>query len=42
MVYPRKIDLEGTEKLRTFEYTTVVDTVEDLIVKVKERLKAVG
>jgi len=42
MVYPRRIDLEGTEKLRAFEYTTVVDTVEDLIVKVKERLKAVG
>jgi dihydromethanopterin reductase (acceptor) len=41
MVYPRKIDLEGTEKLRTFEYTTVVDSVEDLIVKVNERLKAV-
>jgi dihydromethanopterin reductase (acceptor) len=42
MVYPRKIDLEGTAKLRTFEYTTVVDTVEDLIVKVKARLKEVG
>jgi dihydromethanopterin reductase (acceptor) len=41
MVYPRKIDLEGTEKLRAFEYTTVVDTVEDLIVKVKARLRAV-
>jgi dihydromethanopterin reductase (acceptor) len=42
MVYPRRIDLEGTAKLRTFEYTTVVDTVEDLIVKVKARLKEVG
>ena len=42
MVYPRKIDLEGTEKLRAFEYTTVVDSVEDLIIKVKERLQAVG
>ena len=41
MVYPRKIDLEGTEKLRAFEYTTVVDSVEDLIIKVKERLQAV-
>jgi len=41
MVYPRKIDLEGTEKLRAFEYTTVVDSVEDLISKAKERLQAV-
>ncbi|MEC4747152.1 flavoprotein [Methylomicrobium sp. Wu6] len=42
MVYPRRIDLEGTEKLRAFEYTTVVESVEDLISKVKERLQAVG
>jgi flavoprotein len=40
MVYPRKIDLEGTAKLRTFEYTTVVDSVDELIIKVKERLKS--
>ncbi|CAG7856823.1 hypothetical protein MCAMS1_01458 [biofilm metagenome] len=38
MVYPRKIDLEGTEKLRTFEYTTVVDSVEALIDTVNRRL----
>lgn len=38
MVYPRKIDLEGTEKIRTFEYTTVVDSVEELIDTVKRRL----
>jgi len=42
MVYPRRIDLEGTEKLRAFEYTTVVESVDDLISKVKERLQAVG
>ncbi|WP_374089851.1 flavoprotein [Methylomicrobium lacus] len=42
MVYPRRIDLEGTEKLRAIEYTTVVESVDDLIVKVKERLQAVG
>ncbi len=30
MVYPRKIDLEATEKLRDFEYTTVVESVDDL------------
>ncbi|HEY8159248.1 MAG TPA: flavoprotein [Methylobacter sp.] len=40
MVYPRKIDLEGTAKLRTFEYTTVVESVDDLIITVKERLKS--
>jgi dihydromethanopterin reductase (acceptor) len=41
MVYPRKIDLEGTRILRTFEYTSVVESVDDLIVAVKERLAAV-
>ena len=40
MVYPRKIDLEGTAKLRTFEYTTVVESVDELIIKVKERLES--
>jgi flavoprotein len=37
-VYPRKIDLEMTEKLRSCEYTTVVDNVDELIRKIKERL----
>jgi len=40
MVYPRKIDLEGTAKLRTFEYTSVVESVDELIITVKERLKS--
>jgi flavoprotein len=40
MVYPRKIDLEGTAKLRTFEYTTVVESVDELIITVKERLQS--
>lgn len=39
MVYPRKIDLEATDKLRGFEYTTVVDSVDELIVSVTNRLK---
>ena len=39
MVYPRKIDLEGTEKLRQFEYTTVVESVDALISTVAQRLK---
>jgi Archaeal flavoproteins len=40
MVYPRKIDLEGTDKLRSFEYTTVVECVEELIAKVNQRLQS--
>lgn len=42
MVYPRKIDLEGTAKLRLFEYTTVVESVDELIAKVNERLKSLA
>ncbi len=38
MVYPRKIDLEGTDKIRTFEYTTVVESVDELIAVAKQRL----
>lgn len=41
MVYPRKIDLEGTAKLREFEYTQVVESVEDLILAVQQRLQIV-
>lgn len=29
-VYPRRIDLENTEKLKSFEYTTVVESVDEL------------
>jgi flavoprotein len=39
MVYPRKIDLEGTAKLREFEFTTVVESADELILTVKNRLK---
>ncbi len=42
MVYPRKIDLAGTEKLRDFEYTTVVENVDTLIKKVRERLTSLN
>ncbi len=38
MVYPRKIDLHSTELLRSFEYTTVVDSAEQLFATVTERL----
>ena len=39
MVYPRKIDLDATEKLRSFEYTEVVENVDDLIIAVENRLR---
>jgi dihydromethanopterin reductase (acceptor) len=38
MVYPRRIDLEGTAKIREFEYTTVVESVDELIHAVNHRL----
>lgn len=42
MVYPRNIDLEATNKLRTFEYTTVVESVDELIDQVKQRLQSLA
>lgn len=42
MVYPRKVELEATDKLRSFEYTQVVESVEDLIVAVDKRLKSLA
>ncbi len=38
-VYPRRIDLENTEMLKTFEDTTVVESVADLKSAVAARLK---
>jgi len=38
MVYPRKIDLEATEKLRSFEYTTVVESVTELEQAIQQRI----
>lgn len=40
MVYPRKIDLHSTQLLRSFEYTTVVESVEDLMTAVRTRIKS--
>ena len=37
MVYPRKIDLEATDKIRSFEYTQVVESVEELKEAIKLR-----
>lgn len=39
MVYPRPVDLEATEKLRSFSYTQVVDDVETLKAAVLHRLQ---
>ena len=42
MVYPRKIDLEGTDKITAFEYTSLVKSVDELIFSVKARLLVVA
>ncbi len=42
MVYPRAVDLEATDKLRSFAYTTVVDDVEQLKSAVLARLAALA
>ena len=42
MVYPRQIDLEGTEKLGMFEYTSIVKSVDELIASVTARLAVVA
>lgn len=36
-VYPRRIDLENTAKLKTFEATTVVETLSELVAAVDAR-----
>jgi dihydromethanopterin reductase (acceptor) len=38
-VFPRRIDLENTEKLKSFEYTTVVESIEELEQALKARLQ---
>lgn len=38
-VYPRRIDLENTEKMKSFEDTTVVESLADLRSAVAARLK---
>lgn len=39
-VYPRKIDLENIEKIKTFETTTVVDNMPSLNAQIQARLQA--
>jgi flavoprotein len=38
MVYPRPVDLDATEKLRSFPFTRVVDSAEALKLAVQQRL----
>jgi len=42
MVYPRKIDLENAEKLKTFEATTVVEDMAALKQAIDARLKCLN
>jgi dihydromethanopterin reductase (acceptor) len=41
-VYPRRIDLDNTERLKQFEYTTVVETLAALEAAVDAMLRAAG
>lgn len=42
MVYPRPVDLEATDKLRSFPFTDVVDGVEALKTAVNARIAAMS
>jgi dihydromethanopterin reductase (acceptor) len=42
MVYPRPIDLEATDKIRTFPFTQVVDSVDQLKDAVSRRLASLA
>ncbi|MDD2738590.1 MAG: flavoprotein [Methylomonas lenta] len=42
MVYPRPIDLEATDKMRSFPYTQVVESVDDLKTAVIRRLASLS
>lgn len=41
-LYPRRIDLENTERLRAFEHTTVVSTVAELRAALDARLQVLA
>lgn len=41
-VYPRRVDLENVERLRGFEETTVVETLEELEAALTARLACLG
>lgn len=42
MVYPRSIDLEGTMRLSTLEFTSVVTSVDELVFAVRNRLSSLS
>ena len=42
MVYPRKVDLDATGKIREFEYTQVVESVDELIAMVNQRVNSLA
>ena len=41
-VYPRKIDLDNTERLKSFERVTVAETLDELEAAVRKRQAEVG
>jgi flavoprotein len=41
-LWPRKVDLEHTAKLKTFEATTVVESSDELLKTLQQRLAEVG
>ena len=41
-VYPRRIDLENSERLKTFEATQVVESLADLRAAIAARVQALG
>jgi flavoprotein len=41
-VYPRRIDLDNTERLKAFEATTVVETLEQLVAAIRRRRQELG
>lgn len=41
-VWPRPIDLENVAKLKTFERTRVVESMDELVAAVTERLRCLG
>jgi flavoprotein len=42
MVYPRPIDLEATDKIRSFPFTQVVDSVDQLKDAISRRLASLA
>jgi hypothetical protein len=41
-VYPRRIDLENTERLKSFADTRVVETLDELRAALAQRTKELG